>query len=110
MGGEKITYKHWETGEEFTEELRNSHPAEHKTDLVCPFDDSPIIRWYNEMDKGYKCPNCGIDYNIEFKTQDEINKGAKEYFQRVEKKVDKLEKEKNELEKMLNHAAEKGII
>lgn len=31
-------------------------------DIKCPLDQTNLISYYNIMDKGVKCPNCGIHY------------------------------------------------
>ena len=108
-GKEYVEYAHWKTGRKFTRELSNSHPAQHKTSLICPFDNTPLIRWHNEMDKGYECLNCGIDYKISSGTQENVDKYAEKYFQKVQDKIDELDERKNNLEVMLNHAINQGI-
>ncbi|MFW6283064.1 MAG: hypothetical protein ACOC1P_03360 [Minisyncoccales bacterium] len=110
MDEEVIKYRDWETGEEIERRLSNSHPAEHKTDLICPFDNSPIIRWYDEIDKGYKCPNCNIDYSGINNIQEEVDERARDYFSRVKNRLKSIEEERRNLEKRLNHAIDKDII
>ncbi len=111
MKKETIKYKHWKTGEKIEKELSFSHPSENKTDLFCPFDNTPIIRYHDgHGGKGYECPNCGIEYGILSGTQENVDNFAKQYFEQIKNDLENLEKEKKNLETKLNHARNKGII
>ena len=39
--------------------------------------------------KGYTCPNCGLEYSLEFGNQESVNEFAKKYW------YDDLNREKN---------------
>src|SRR6056297_483782 len=110
MSKEEIEYVSWKTGEIIKRKLSNSYPAEYKTTLICPFDNTPIIRWHNEIDQGYKCPNCGTDYSGIRNLQEDVNKYAEKHFDQLQEKLIELEEEKKNLEAMLNHAIKKEII
>jgi len=110
MNQEEIEYVFWKTGEKIKKKLNDSHPAEEKTNLICPFDETPIIRWYNEIDQGYKCPNCGTNYSGIRNRQEDVNKYAEKHFNQLQEKLIELEKDKKDLEKKVNHAIGKRII
>ena len=106
-----LKYQSWKTGEIIEQELSISYPSQQKTDLVCPFDNTPIIRYHDgHGGKGYECINCEIEYSISHGNQNEVNDFAKDYFGKMSKKIIALENQKKNLETMLNHAKKKGLI
>ena len=110
MSRDQIVYNDWETGEEFTRDLSSSYPAEKQTDLVCPFDNTRLLFSYDETNKWYSCPNCNISYlGIEKRTQEEVERVAKEHFQSLEERSKKLSNEQNEILKVLKVAESKGL-
>jgi uncharacterized Zn finger protein (UPF0148 family) len=110
MGQGIIKYKHWKTGEEEQWDLSHYAGVAHKTNLICPFDDTPILdreHYHNEHD--VFCPNCGNSYSRN-STQEEINEQAKENVLRNKKTLKELEERKADLESKIKHAEEVGLI
>jgi uncharacterized Zn finger protein (UPF0148 family) len=104
-----VHFKHWQTGEEC--EYNPSYSMDHirKTNLICPFDSTPIFRrdyYHNEHD--IFCPNCHEYYSRN--TQEEINKQAKDDVLRNKKTLKELEERKADLEARIKHAEEVGLI
>lgn len=83
--GNIIKYKDWKTGKELEYELSTSYPAENKTKINCPFDNTPLIRWYDPLDKGVKCINCGIEYGNVSLIQEKVNDLAKRFIEESKK-------------------------
>jgi hypothetical protein len=110
MEKDSVTYSDWKTGKKIIYKLNDSYPSENKSGLICPFDNTEIIRWHDHMSKGYECLNCGLDYSsMKANNQEEVNRVAKEHFQNLEKKLEKLKQEQEEINLILNHAAKKEL-
>jgi hypothetical protein len=111
MREKSIKYKDWDSGKEKIYNLSNSNPYETISNLICPFDDTSIVRWHDQTNnKGYNCPNCGLEYKISSGLQENINNFAKKYYgEKIHKRIADLEKEKSKLSKILNHAVKQGI-
>jgi hypothetical protein len=107
---EIIKYKHWKTGEEEQCDLSHYIDVAYKTNLICPFDNTPIIErsyYHNEHDTF--CPNCGNSYPRTI-NQKEINQQAKDSILRNKKDLNELEEKKADLESRIKHAEEVGLI
>jgi hypothetical protein len=108
---EIIKYKDWKTGEEKEYKLnQHSSEIETKTNLICPFDNTPILErsyYHNEYDAF--CLNCRNPYS-RTRSQEEINEQAKNYFLRNKKNLKELEVVKADLEARIKHAEEVGLI
>lgn len=105
-----ILYQNWKTGKEEKYELNlYSSDIEHKTDLICPFDNTPILeRSYYHNEHDLFCPNCGETYSPN-RTQEWINKQAKNGLFRNRIELIELEKKKAKLEERIKQAEEMGI-
>ena len=109
--GKNIKYKHWKTGEELEHTLGTIMSiAEYKTDLFCPFDNTPIIRWRDTKNKGHKCPNCCTSYDIDFKSQEELNNYFQEHVRFIQEEVQNLPEKSRELSSFLKHAKKQGLL
>jgi len=105
MSDEFIEFNHWENGELIKRELRTSYPLESKTNLICPFDKTPILRWHDgHGDKGYNCPNCNIEYKIYSGTQKAVNEFYKSHLENLKLELINLEKKKITIESILSPA------
>ena len=104
MKNEKITYNDWQTGKEDTYELSFSHPSEHKTDLICPLDNTPIIFAYDPLGKTHFCPNCGTYYNHKINSQESVNDFFKDYLEQLKKDLANLDKERHNIISFLEKA------
>ena len=109
MESKIIQYKDWKTGEEMEHLLRDSYPNETITNLICPFDQTPIISAYNDYEQWRFCPNCGELYSRKI-SQEKINEQAKEHLLRDKKDLQELEQTKADLEARIKHAEEIGLI
>jgi len=96
-----ITFKDWKTGRKVKYNLHSAYPCENKTDLICPFDESPIIWWYNEQDKGHHCPNCNLNYPTEIKNQEEVDKFFQDYLSDLKIHLIRLDSQKKNIEYIL---------
>lgn len=106
MGDQQITYRDWKTGEECTYNLSFSHPTEHKTNLICPLDNTPIIYAYDHLGKTHFCPNCGTNYYHEINTQDSVNVFFKNHLEQLKKELVNLDKKRIDLLFFLEKAEE----
>ena len=112
MGEESITYQDWKTRQERKYFLKDSHPSELLTDLICPFDKTPILRWHDgHGSKGYNCVNCGLEYEIDSGNQEEVNDFAKQHYgEETINKVWEITKERNNLISTLIQARKVNLI
>ncbi len=106
MEDDFITFKNWETEEEETYILSFSHPSEHKTDLLCPLDNTPIIYAYDDLGKTHFCPNCHTNYNHKYNTQESVNEFFQEYLTKSKKELAQLDKKRTELSFFIEKAEE----
>lgn len=109
MKEEIITYHDWRTGEK--KSYRIDRVTKFKTSLICPFDNTPIIK-IEENSSLYDsilCPNCREDYTLTEK-QEEINQQARENLLRHVRRLSQLTKERKDLEARVNHAKNIGLI
>ncbi len=109
MESKIIKYKYWKTGEEMEHLLRDSYPHETITNLICPFDQTPLISAYNDYAQWKFCPNCGEIYSRNV-SQEKINEQAKEHLLRDKKDLQELEQTRADLEARIKHAEEVGLI
>lgn len=110
MESKIIRYKDWKTGEEMEHSLRDSYPTQERIiNLICPFDQTPIISAYNDYEHWRFCPNCGELYSRNA-SQEEIKEQAKEHISRDKKDLQELEQTKADLEARIKHAEEVGLI
>ena len=110
MEEEIIKYKDWKTGEEREYNPRHSSCIISKINLICPFDNTPILeRSYYHNEHDVFCPNCGNSYP-RTRDQEEINQQAKDSILRNRKDLKELEETKADLEARIKHAEEVGLI
>lgn len=106
-----ISFKNWKTGKTITKKLSDSWPHENKLDLICPFDNTNLIFYYNETDKGVYCPNCNNSYSVSNSIyQETINKECIDSLADFQKQIKFLDKRKEILTKRLKHAYDIGLI
>jgi hypothetical protein len=108
MEEEFLKYKSWKTGEEYEYKLNLSWAHERVTQLVCPFDKTPLLFCYDDMDKWTECVNCGEHYLLG--SQQEIDEQARNNALERKRELDKLEKRKADLEARIKHAEEGGLL
>lgn len=108
---EIIKYKDWKTGEEKGMDIsKYAGDGIDKTDLICPFDDTPILeRSYYHNEHDLFCPNCRA-YYPRTRDQKEINESAKDDALRNKKELIELKKKTTDLEARIKHAEEVGLI
>jgi hypothetical protein len=108
---EIIKYKDWKTGEEKEYELNQfSSEIEAKTNLLCPFDNTPLLdRSYYHNEYDLFCPNCKNPYP-RTRSQEEVNESAKKYVLRNKRDLKELEEKKADLEARIKHAEEVGLF
>lgn len=106
---EVISYTHWKTEEKEQYVLNDrSFSLERKTNLICPFDQTPIIIAYDGVDNHYFCPNCEESYFS--RTQSGIEREAKENVILNRQKLSSLEEESANLKERISHAEKIGLI
>jgi hypothetical protein len=111
MEKESIEYIDWQTGEKRKYELSSAYPSENKTNLICPFDYTSIIFWYDESDKGYRCPNCDLDYSaIEEETQKAVDKEFSAHLVYMQAEIYRFDKKKKDLQAKIDHYLEKPEV
>lgn len=108
MAQEGIHYIDWKTGEE-----EIYHPPFsiliHKTNLICPFDNTPILdgnSYHNEHD--FFCPNCWAHYPTI--NQEGINDHARKKLRKCEDELNELKDRESDLEARIKHAKDVGLI
>lgn len=104
MSDEFLEFNHWRTGEKTKYPLSKSHPHEEETNLLCPFDDAPLIFYYNSISKGYMCPNCRLDYQIQHKNQEEVNNYFQKHIIKIKKELIDLEERGEDIVLILERA------
>lgn len=107
---EIIHYQDWKTGEEREFNPNQGLDFIRKTNLVCPFDNTPIFyRSYYHNEHEFFCPNCG-GYYPEPKNQEEINRHAIEDALKCKDQLVKLKETKADLEARIKQAEKMGLI
>lgn len=101
---ESLSFIDWKTKKEKVISLSNSNPIERKTDLICPYDKTRILFYYNALDKGFYCPNCRTEYNLSIISQEEVNSLAKQNILEMTEKIDKQKEKLKNLEEFVNFA------
>jgi hypothetical protein len=103
---EFIEYENWITGEKIRHILSDSHPAERKTKVICPFDNTPLLFWYDQYSySGLECVNCGMQYSTGG-LQGSINKQFKEHIAGMREEIFNLDQRRKDLVEKLNYISE----
>lgn len=111
MQNKTITYTHWRTGQEVTEDLtRDPKLTITSTHLICPFDDTHILQYSAEVWKRYECPNCKTIYSLKTHTQKAVDIFAKQHFVKLLPKLHRLNEDKQNLVARIDKAVKRGII
>ena len=108
--GEIIHYQDWKTGEEKEYDSTSSSDIIRKTNLVCPFDNTPILdRIYYHNEHDFFCPNCREHYS-ETNNQEEINHHAIKDALKCKDQLAGLEKTRADLEAQVRQAEKMGLL
>jgi hypothetical protein len=73
----------------------------------CPLDETYLIKILGPYDPYIRCPNCQLIYSRHDLSPEELQEQLKDYLDRFEIELEKLEKQKSSLEKFLNFAKNK---
>jgi len=109
MEDEYMEFKDWKTGELRKHVLSNHHPGEQKTDLICPLDGTNLLFWFQEGDKGYNCPNCYIEYDINLKKQELVNQYFDKYINDMKNQLLEMDSRRKELSSFLEETEQAFI-
>ncbi|MBC8435176.1 hypothetical protein H8D91_01600 [archaeon] len=108
---EQIIYPDWKTGKDVIKNIGLvGEVTITKTPLICPFDETPILKSSAHAWESYECPNCKTVYKTDTHTQKEVDVYARNHFPKLLSKLKRLDEGRQNLVAKIQQATEKGLI
>ena len=108
---EQIIYPDWKTGKDVIKNLGLvGEVTITKTPLICPFDETPILKSSAHAWESYECPNCKTVYKTDTHTQKEVDVYARNHFTKLLPELQRLDEGRQNLVARIQQATEKGLI